>query len=506
MSEHAFKADFIVNSTTPLKLEGFTVKDGRFHQVFDNESTFKNYIKRNNCPLTDFSGKVILPGQVDAHTIATFISRFARAVSLANVHDKVTLKTRLQAAAGKDLPEHGFLFCTNWRDESLPLDTATLSELTQTPLVIFNSSYHGALLNQAALDKLDRDGFFKTHEKPADGVLMGPAYDAFVNHTSPSPTEFGLNIVLYEKEMMAKGATTVHDLVVQKPEELKVLASLSENNMLKARWRVYVTDPALLHGAPQPTDTFKVMGTKLFIDGSYGMKNAWQDKAHAYSDGSVGDGKLTAEDVIKKAQQTGELGFKHIAAHCIGYMACKTFLDAAEKLRESIYTKDMTLRALHFETVDKKLINRAQELKVTVSMQPSFSEDLTLFENDIKKPEDLNPMRDVAATLKEKFCLGSDSMPLGLFENARLCLTPPRPSQKIADNFVKLLPLFTRAAARVTNEHNSFGAIKVGQSADFIVASKLPRGVKDLDDAYVEQTWCRGEKTYQHQEAEQKAG
>lgn len=497
MEEHAFKADFIVNSTSPLKLVGFTVKKGVFNQVFDNEGAFKNYVKRNDCPLTDFADKTIFPGQVDAHTIATFISRFARAFSVDEVHDKVTLKTRLKSAAQKELPGHGFLFCTGWREETLPLSRAELDEMTDKPLVVFSSSYHGALLNPAALEKLEKDGFFKDHSKPEDGVIMGSVYDAFVNHTSPSPTDFGLNIILYEKEMLAQGITTVHDLVVQTPTELKILASLSEKGMLKARWRVYVTDVALLHDAPAPTDKFKVMGVKLFIDGSYGMKNAWQDKKHAYSDGSTGKGKLTAEDIIKTAQQTAELGFKHLACHCIGYKASETFLNAAAKLRESIYTKEMVLRALHFETADKKLINRAQELKVTVSMQPSFSADVKQFEKDIPIPADINPMRDVAHTLKDKFCLGSDSMPLGLFKNAKLCLEAPLPTQKIAENFIKLLPLFTRAAARVTNEHNQFGAIKVGMSADFIITDKLPRSAKDLSEARILETWASGERVFQ---------
>ena len=497
MTEHAYKADFIVNSSTPLKLVGFTVKNGLFHQVFDNESTFKNYVKRNNCPLTNFSGKAILPGQVDAHTIASFISRFARALSLKNIYDKVTLKTRLKTATSTELPAHGFIFCTNWSSEILPLDCAELDAITDVPVAVFNSSFHGALLNTAGLEKLKKDRFFKEHAQPEDHILTGPAYDAFILLTAPSPSDFGLNVVLHEREMLLKGVTTLHDLVVQKPEELKVLAALSKKGMLKARWRVYVTDPAMLHNAPEPTDAFRVMGVKLFIDGSYGMKNAWQDKPHAYKDASTGKGKLNAEDIAKAAQQTAELGFKHIAAHCIGYMACKTLLDAAETLRKSIYTKEMTLRALHFQTVDKKLINRAKELNVTVSMQPSFSEDVNLFKEDIPKPEDVNPMRDVANTLKDKFSLGSDSMPLGFFENAKLCLTAPLPPQKITDNFIKLLPLMTRSAARITNEHNSFGSIKVGQSADFIVANKLPRDAKDLADTSTEQTWCGGEKVYE---------
>ena len=496
MSTIAYTADEIVNSTAPLKIEGFTVKDGRFDQVFNNESTFKNYIKRNNCPLVNFSGKTVMPGQVDAHNIATFISRFSRALSLKGVHDKVTFKTRLKEMANTPLPSHGFLFCTNWTEETMPLNKTQLNEITEKPTVIFNSSFHGALANDSALSKLAQEGFFKEIEQPEDGLLKGPSYDAFVLYTSPTQTDFGLNIVLYERELLAKGVTTVHDLVVQKPEELKIIAILTEKGMLKARWRVYVTNINLLHKPPQTSDAFKIMGVKLFVDGSYGMKTAWQDKAHAYSDGSTGMAKLTKEDIIKTAEKTAELGYTHLAAHCIGYQACKTFLDAAEKIRASIYTKEMTLRALHFETVDKNLINRAQELNICVSMQPAFSEDVTFFAKDIPQPADVNPMRDVASSLKDKFCLGSDSMPHGLLENAKLCLMAPLPSQKITENFVKLLPYLTRSAARLTNEHNSFGAIKVGQSADFVVTNKCPLSAKDLNNTSVEQTWLRGEQVF----------
>ena len=42
--EIAFTHAKVVNSTQPLAAAAFTVADGKFKQVFDNENTFKNTV------------------------------------------------------------------------------------------------------------------------------------------------------------------------------------------------------------------------------------------------------------------------------------------------------------------------------------------------------------------------------------------------------------------------------------------------------------------------------
>src|SRR5690606_38212437 len=96
------------------------------------------------------------------------------------------------------------------------------------------------------------------------------------------------NFLAYEDFLLSQGVTTAHDMVVQTADELEVLKTLAEQDMLKIRWRSYVTRPELLLSAPDnKAEKFKVMGTKLFIDGSYGMKTAWQDPAHGYRNGDM---------------------------------------------------------------------------------------------------------------------------------------------------------------------------------------------------------------------------
>ena len=172
-------------------------------------------------------------------------------------------------------------------------------------------------------------------------------------------------------------------------------------------------------------------------------------------------------------------------------------MKAAEEIRDSVYTRELTLRALHFETADDRLINRAKELGIIVSMQPAFSQDVEDYKADIKHPEHINPMRQAARVLKEKFAIGSDSMPLGYMENAALSLAPPLPHQKPAEDFVKLLPMMTRNCAAITNDKSNFGALKSGQSADFVILSKLPRTAADCESTEVLETWAAGKKVYQ---------
>ncbi|GEM_PF-6561311 len=494
--EIAFTHAKVVNSTQPLAAAAFTVADGKFKQVFDNENTFKNYLKRNPCEVVDLAGQAVVPGQVDTHTISTFICKFKSAANAEGVSDALTLATRLKKAALAKTDEHGFVFATGWQSENLDLTLETLDELgIDKPIAVFNSSFHGAQLNSVGLKAIDKAGI---KGAPKNGLLMGPIFDTFVNHARPTPVEFAKHFMAYEQSLAAAGVTTAHDLVIQKSDEVQVLKAMALKGLLKLRWRCYVTRPELLEGSLEDYGNLKFVGVKVFIDGSYGMKNAHQDRAHAYSDGSVSESKLSVKDIVATAKKLTDIGgsHAHLAAHCIGYAACETFLKAAAELRDSVYTKELTLRALHFETADDKLINRAKELGVIVSMQPAFSQDVKDYAKDIPHPEHVNPMKRVALILKDKFAIGSDSMPIGYMKNAALALNPPLPTQKVTDDFIKLLPTMTRHGASITNERQNFGAIKAGQSADFVVLSKLPRSGKDCDTTEVLQTWVKGKQVF----------
>lgn len=493
--ELAFTNGQIVNSAQPLKAVAFTVADGLFKHVFDNENTFKNYLKRNPCEVIDLGGQAVIPSQVDAHTLATFICKFGAAANVQGVADPLTLATRLQKAALKTPDAHGFLFATGWQAEKLALDLNTLDGLgISMPVAVFNSSFHGAQLNSTGLKALEAAKL----EAPANGLLMGAAYDAFVNHARPTPVEFAKHFLAYEKKLAAAGVTTTHDLVIQKADEVEVLKTLAMKGLLKLRWRCYVTRPDLLQNSLEDYGNLKFMGIKLFLDGSYGMKNAHQDPHHAYADGTTAEAKLSVKEIVTAAQKTADIAGAnaHVAAHCIGFEACRTFLKAATELRESIYTKQLTLRALHFETADDSLINRAKELGVFVSMQPAFSLDVHDYAADIQHPEHINPLGQAARILKDKFAIGSDSMPLGYMENAALALNPPLPHQQATDDFIKLLPAMTRSGAAITNESKIYGAIKAGMSADFVVLSKLPRSGKDCESTQVLETWAQGVQVY----------
>ncbi len=499
--ELLFSGGVIANSAAPITPVAFTVKDGFFNRVFQQEKDIEPYLKRNDCKVIDLAGRAIIPAQVDAHTIATFACRFMRSPSLVDIGDTLTMTTRLRKAAASHLDDHGFLFVTGWKEKNMALNTSFLDKIMPNcPTAVFNVSFHGALLNTAAIKKLVDDKILKSSDIPENGILQGEAYDTFVNTIRPTPIEFANHFLAYEKLLLSLGVATAHDMVIQKADEVEVLKTLAEKGYLKIRWRGYVTRPELLLNAPKDLENFKLLGTKLFIDGSYGMKNAWQDEAHAYGDGSMGEQKLNIKDIMDAGEKTIEHGANQLAAHCVGYRACELFLSAAEELRNGNNTRDIILRALHFETSDTTLISKANSLGVHISMQPSFSQDVKDYAKDVPIPEDINPMKEVSRILKDKFSIGSDSMPAGYLPNAELALEAPLETQIPTEEFIKLLPMMTSSPARLSGEQKKIGAIKSKFSADFVVLNAMPHSIKDIKQSRIIQTWAKGKLAFDSKE------
>ena len=503
-SEIAFFGGPIVNSMTPRVLEGLTVKAGKINQIFSNRSALENYAKRNGCEMINLAGKAIIPGQVDPHTLASFMCQFVHLVSLERVTDSVTTLTRIrQAAAKAQALNEPYVRLVGWNNGTLPLTSQKLDEiLPSLPVIIYNASFHGAVFNTAAVSKLQADGFAMT-TLSTDGHLTGSEFETILDKMRPEPVNFARSLMAYQDRMLSLGITTAHDLLVQYADQMRVFEALGNGGQLKLNWRLVTTNPDLLGFIPTLKNAgVDLLGVKLFLDGAYGMQTAWQDADHAYPDGSTGSAKLSIEQIVEIGKKVTNMGGSHLVVHCIGYQACKAMVEAARQLRESVYTRDLVIRAAHFETCDETMLGEAEKLGMFIHMQPAFSQDVTTYADILPNPQQVNPLAYAARIMKEHFSLGSDSMPLGLLPTAKLALYPPMPHQKPAESFGLLLPTLTKHSARITSEHNHLGVFKAGADADFVVLSTIPRSEADFDTVKVLETWVSGRKVWEYEAAD----
>lgn len=497
--ELLFHGGLILNSATPQKIEGFTVKDGQFEQVFTDASALKNYLTRNpDCQEVPLKGKVILPGQIDGHVISSFASRFANVIKLDDVTDFDTLQQRVNAFAAKtDEP----LVATGWQDSALPLTREQLDIVSpHHELTIHNASFHGGVVNTAALKRAVSLGVAPTPEMAQSGRLWTKPYEDYLSASRPSPIQFAKNLMAYQEEMLSKGITCAHDLLIRHADELQVFKALSLSDQLKIHWRLYTTRLDLLAQANDLEKVgVKLVGHKIFVDGSYGMSTAWQDKAHAYPDGSYGHAKMTAEQIVEAARATAEAGGQSLAIHCIGYAACKAVIAAMPAIRASSLTRELRVRAQHFQTCDEVMLYEAAKYDLFINMQPAFSHDIDTYADRIRVPEHVNQLAQAAHLLRERFSLGSDSMPLGYLNTLEHALYPPRPHQRPADSLVSTLTYATRNTARILSDHLTMGTIKTGQWADFTILNQLPRSQSEYKNTHVIETWVKGVQAWKFQ-------
>lgn len=496
-TEYVFHGGLILNSSSPQKVEGFTVKNGVFEHVFTDESVLKNYIKRNpDCQEISLKGQVILPGQVDGHVVSAFTSRFMDTLKLDDITDSVTLRTRLQQYAAS---HEGTIVATGWQDSALSLSRNLLNELMPTrALVVHNASFHGALLNDTAMKEAVALGVKPTADMVSTGRLWTVPYEDYLTVSRPDPATFARNILAYQEQMLSKGITAAHDLLIRHADELQVFQALGQTGQLKIHWRLYTTRIDLLAMAPDLEKAgVKLVGHKIFVDGSYGMSTAWQDKANAYPDGSYGHAKMTREQIIAAARATVEAGGQSLAIHCIGFAACRAVTDSLQELRSSSLTRELRMRAQHFQTCNEIMLHEAAKYGLFVNMQPAFSHDVNTYADRIKKPELVNQLAMAARLLKDHFSLGSDGMPLGYLPTLENALYPPLPHQRPADSLVSTLPMATRHPARILGDQLTMGCIKNGLSADFTIISHLPRSQAEFPKAYVAETWVKGQRMWQ---------
>jgi predicted amidohydrolase YtcJ len=499
-TEFGIHGGLILNSSVPQGIYGFTVSGGKFTQVFTDEFAFKKYADRKGLKTFNLGQRCLTPGLVDSHTLASLIGRFSGLTDATGI-DAALMPMLLKKAVDAGPAPNGWLHIKNWSASAQPLTKADLDAMErERPFIVTSASLHGAVVNSAGLARMMADGAdaVKHHIDSATGHVTAKAFEWWLHTYRPSADSYKAALLAYEDTLLSCGVTTAHDLLVQHPEQLEAYRQLAQEGKLRLRWRLYVTSVALLKEAPVMEKAgVPIMGLKVFIDGAYGMRTAAQDRAHAYPDGSTGLLLMTPQDILTAARQVYEHGCRHLAAHCIGFAACHTYIEAAKLVRESIFTNDIKLRAQHFETANERMMFECDKYGIHLSMNAHFSHDVVTYKDMMPHPDHINPLAIAAVRLGDHLVLGSDSMAeRGMLGEAKAALYPPLPHQKLGETLPQIIPYLTRNAAKLTNEYKIYGTIAPGMAADFTIFDKMPRKAEDFDTLQVLQVWRDGRQVY----------
>lgn len=490
----AYYGNHIYGSATYGKIYGFAVKGYVFDQVFVNREQFLAYVEETGCTIINLGDKLCCPSQIDGHNLPALMSRFIRLNSLGRMENPIDAASMIEITLKTKSDE--WICLKNWDKSKLNIDRSFLDRLSsERPIVIMEQSLHGAVLNTVALARCISAGMeeFSEDINPDTGHIRAKAFEWYLNNNCPEVQVIEEDILAFEDMLISQGVTSVHDLLVQHPEQIEAYNNLHKQGRLRLRYRLYVSKPEFLKRKSE----LPIVGVKIFVDGAYGMQTAWQDEAHAYSDGTLGLALMAPEDITEIAEKTVEAGGKQLAAHVIGYAACKAFLDAAQHLKNLPKTKDLILRAEHFETVDEKLLKKARKLGVYVNMQPNFSEDVLTHQDKIKEQAHLNPLELAKQELGEYLSLGTDNMPKsGLIFTVQWALYPPRVHQRLGEKFEDIIPYFSIYPAKITGDDRNMGSIDKGYSADFVIINQYPEHKQDFAKTKVIETFIAGQRIY----------
>lgn len=348
----------------------------------------------------DLSGKVVLPGLIDAHGHMRGLGALQTGVldlTGTTSYEQVITLVKERAA---ETPKGEWILGRNWDNESWP-DKAMpsheqLSEaVPDNPVWLSRVDGHAALANRAAMDAADVSPESKDptggellREQSGDltGVLIDTALDLVNKAVPASARGDGETMLLAAQEAcLTAGLTGVHDMGVH-PRTAALYRSLDEAGTLKIR--IHAACPAEFavrhfeNNEPYRSDRFNYAATKVYIDGAMGSRGAWMLGPYAdrpvYETGERAGEAYTGLAVREPGfiEMISSHGLEHgyqVCTHAIGDRGNRETLDAYE--RASLSTgkplADARFRVEHAQLISPADIPRFAALGVIASMQPT---------------------------------------------------------------------------------------------------------------------------------------
>ena len=476
-----------------------------------------------------------MPGLIDAHTHPILSALMGQVVDVSGFSNNNPKEVMESLENGIEEASKGeWIIAYGWDPAILrDLKAPTIQELDQlapdNPLLILTQTLHTAFANSRAFEAAGvtketpdpKGGYF---EKDENGDLTGTiieveAMSKFRQATPKFPRAAYLYLLTEQLEAYAKaGYTTIVAPGLQPmiPNHIQSLQEVSEYEGAPVRSHTYPLYEFIDESHYQPNhgnNYFKVMGVKLFIDGSPYAGGMAMNEPYLDSDltreglgiPTGGTGHLNFDDetlfsIVRNYHQQGW----QIAAHVQGERAIEQFLNAVEAAQENFPRQDHRHRMEHNALITSRQLERATKLGVTTSFyieHVSFYGD-ALYEAIVgpERASRFMPMNS-AKNLGHRFSLHTDSpsSPLDVFHAMQTAVTRNTqsnqyilgPDERIGvDDAIKAVTL---NAAWQIFEEESRGSLEIGKLADFTVISQNIRRIPpehwteiEIVDTYLE--------------------
>ncbi len=488
----------------------FAVRDGRFIAV-DDDARIREYIGPHT-NVIDAEGRRIVPGLIDTHVHLQNASIRLSQLVLRETRSREDLLAQVKAYAA-DLAPEDWVVGNSWSSESWPDQRPpTADELDEAaggrPVVLMRMDGHSLIASQSALRyaNINREGPNDppggTIGRRADGTPTGAIYEqamALITRHVQRREVDRVELMRRALKVAAEhGITQVGAL--ETPTFIEdVLAPLDAANELSLRvvatisgagdelrdWKPWL-DWAREHRTP--SSLVRVVGFKVYMDGSLGSRTAWMYEP--YADNHLAEDKADDNAGYPLAMAgTGELselvrlgtamGLQP-AVHAIGDRANHVLLNWYEEIHPTP-RQAVRPRIEHAQHLLPTDIPRFAELGVIPSMQPLHKADDGRYAEQRLGPERVRSSYAFRELLDSgaKLAFGSDWPVVSInpflgMHAAVAGLTiegePFLPEQSITVE--ETLRCYTQHAAFALHSERETGMIRKGLDADFVILDR----------------------------------
>ncbi len=343
------------------------------------------------------------------------------------------------------------------------------------PVALIRVDGHICCVNSEALKILDyppntrgvevRDG------EPTGRLVEDAGFNVRL-FTEPGIEEIQAGLKKAIERAHSLGLTSIHDVWLNK-DKMKAYQLLHRQKGLRLRVGMYLGDEYLeeldADLLTEYDDFLRLLGVKVFVDGSIGASTAMVEKGYLEDPENRGYPMQKREDLFA-ILSTAQKNAIPLAIHAIGDLAIEEALDGLEEA--GCRKKRLGHRLEHVECISKDQIRRMKELGLTASMQPNFTGEWghpgSMYEDrfgpDLIKT--MNPLRwivDEGVTL----LLGSDGMPFNPLYGIHSAVNPPFSCQRLTP--LEALRAYSRCGA---GEYP--GIITSGGLADMVLLEGDP--------------------------------
>ena len=482
----------------------------------------KDWLKAFEVDSVDLGGGTLIPSFRDTHIHPILGGREALGLNVrdAKTTEELGLKLRDHFLANPDL---------TWLDAGTynrgitgEITASTLDGYVDTiPVILHADDHHTIWVNSKALELAGINdsnlpsfttGGIETSNGKATGILKEePAKDLVLQH-APKPTlaEDVQALLKAEDLLIAAGITEVQDAWV---DESLLEVYLAGQKLLKLDYKLaFALNPQRLAqdfdfitkalATLESTTSISAHAVKIFIDGVFGSATAAVSEPYL-STGENGDLNWSVDGLDLALDFTQKQGLQsHM--HAIGDAAVEFALDAIEK------HPGLDALIAHAELTNPKLLNRINDLKVKLSVQPFWAQNNDLLLtcekhlgldriNSVYAFKDMIDL-EVPIAFSSDWPVSShaplDGIRTAVFRRFSADQVPHNPAQSVSVE--QALGAYTSAATNLLRSGK--GELSVGSYFDAVLLNKdlMQQDLEGFDSLEVLATFKDGRKLLPH--------